>query len=773
MNYLTVTIRYGGEYKEVWDENYLLTVLYRNQKSLVLKLKDGRWIPAEGESFPDLSMSEDFFAQAASARVASERFVYSGLLEQDLAALSPDDSVGPLFAAEMLRILMDDYGLKLEVIYPYIVPCLTGNLTEAEWSSLELLQPRTAHIYRLLLQRCEKIPAARHDLRLERYHKPEGAVRTGDSITLGFLCLPNTLHACALELYGDHVFGEYPMTRDGDCWTVTFPASSEPSALWYRFRLEDSAGGAHWLCAAPDGIRSMVRPERGEGFRLTVYHQKYRTPEWFQSAILYQIFPDRFAFSSDGAAEKGIAYHQTLGQKPELYSKRTEQPRWKPRPGEDHYYPDDFYGGRLTAIQQKLPYLKSLGISCIYLNPIVEARSNHRYDCSDYMRVDPILGTNKDFQSLCAEAERIGIRVICDGVFSHTGADSIYFNRDGHYPGPGACQPERSPWDSWYIFRHFPDDYQCWWGFQDLPEVNEHDPSWQDYVVTGENSVVRHWIRLGASGWRLDVADELPDDVLQMIRNVSKEEKADALILGEVWEDAVIKESYGVRRNYALGTSLDSVMNYPFRTAVLSFLHGKTNAFDLADFLTLQQMHYPYPLYISLMNLLGSHDVERLRTSLAVEADLRKMTREEQIRVETEVSDESWKHAEKMEVLAAAIQFSIPGVPSIYYGDELGMRGTNDPFNRAPMPEDTSQALNSPFARFARIRSQSMELKTGKAFFLATDRDVLVILRFSDDRAFYTAVNRSNEDREFGIIFQNIEKRACIPAQSVLFFQSL
>ena len=458
---MTVSIQYGGEFKEIWDENYHLTILYSNQKNIVLQLKEGQWIPAEGQAFPDLSMAEEFCSQAASARVSAERFVYSGLLMQDLAALNPADSFGPVFAAEMMRILMDDYGLKLEVLYPYVAPCLSGDLTESERHSLEILQPRTAQVLQLLLQRRGRVPAARHDLRLEQFRNPVGAIKTGEQITLGFLCVPNTLTACALELYGDHVFGEYPMSRDGDRWSVTFPASSEPAALWYRFRMEDPAGGAHWLCAAPDGVRGWVRPERGEGFRLTVYHHKYQTPEWFRTSVLYQIFPDRFAFSSDGAAEEGIAYHRALGQKPELYSDRSEQLRWQPRTGEEHYYPDDFYGGRLTAIQEKLPYLKSLGVTCVYLNPIVEARSNHRYDCSDYMRVDPILGSNDDFKALCEEADRIGIRIICDGVFSHTGADSIYFNRDGHYPGPGACQDEKSPWDSWYIFRHFPDDYQC------------------------------------------------------------------------------------------------------------------------------------------------------------------------------------------------------------------------------------------------------------------------------------------------------------------------
>ena len=205
----------------------------------------------------------------------------------------------------------------------------------------------------------------------------------------------------------------------------------------------ETESSAHWLCPDETGYLGQICPRRESGFRLTVYAPDFQTPAWFRRSIMYQIFPDRFAFSNDDTAEKGIAYHVSLGQSPELHKSLDEPVRYLPRSFEQFYHPDDFYGGTLRGIREKLPYLKELGISCLYLNPIVEARSNHRYDTSDYLKVDPILGDTEDFRDLCRAAGEYGIRILCDGVFSHTGADSIYFNRDGHYPGDGACQNQQ------------------------------------------------------------------------------------------------------------------------------------------------------------------------------------------------------------------------------------------------------------------------------------------------------------------------------------------
>ena len=393
----------------------------------------------------------------------------------------------------------------------------------------------------------------------------------------------------------------------------------------------------------------------------------------------------------------------------------------------------------------------------LYLNPIVEARSNHRYDTSDYRKVDPILGTNEDLSRLCETAETMGIRVILDGVFSHTGADSIYFNRYGSYPGKGAYQGRESPFYTWYDFRNFPSEYRCWWGFKDLPEVDETNPKWQNYVITGKDSVVKTWLRRGASGWRLDVADELPDEVLSLIRASAKAEKPDALILGEVWEDAVIKESYGGRRNYALGYSLDTVMNYPFKSVVLRFAHGWLDAYDLRDFLIGQQMNYPKPMYYSLMNLLGSHDVERVRSALASTCVIKDLSREEQRNLS--FSEEALEEAIVKEKYCAAIQFAIPGVPSIYYGDEQGMCGVCDPFNRLPFREDR-QDLHDYYAELAKRRNSSTALSTGEAVFMAVSADVLLILRYiangedafglpAQNDAWLIAINRGAKDFSF------------------------
>ena len=245
--------------------------------------------------------------------------------------------------------------------------------------------------------------------------------------------------------------------------------------------------------------------------------------------------------------------------------------------------------------------------------------------------------------------------------------------------------------------------------------------------------------------------------MLRLIRLAAREEKADALILGEVWEDAVLKESYGHRRDYALGNSLDSVMNYPFRQAVLDFAHRRIDAYGLRDFLRSQQMNYPAPLYYSLMNLLGSHDVDRLRSALATDTVIRELNREEQLRLI--FTEEGLSRALVLEKLCAAIQFSIPGVPSIYYGDEQGMCGVCDPFNRLPFREGERE-LHDAYAAFAAARNAAPALATGYAEFQAANADVLLILRWirdgkdlfgqtAEDGVYLTVVNRGDREASY------------------------
>ncbi len=310
-------------------------------------------------------------------------------------------------------------------------------------------------------------------------------------------------------------------------------------------------------------------------------------------------------------------------------------------------------GRNARGIEEKLPYLASLGVTVLYLNPIFEAASNHRYDTADYTRVDPLLGRKKDFESLCEAARKRGIRIVLDGVFNHTGADSVYFDKFGNY---GTAEKYRS----WFRFgdqyRH---GYECWWDVPDLPNVEENDPSFREFLC-GEDGVVRRWLRRGASGWRLDVADELPDSLIRDIRAAMKEEKEDSLLLGEVWEDASNKVSYGALREYFLGSELDATMHYPFRTAVLDFLLGKIHAQAACDAFWTIQEHYPKENLYAALNLIGSHDRARVLTVLGGDVNALKM--------------------------AMFLQFALPGVPSIYYGDEAGMTGGTDPYNRGSFP---------------------------------------------------------------------------------------
>jgi len=732
----TYKVYFGGSYEEHWTEDGHLSVVYSDRRWVEAEQQDSRWIPVGGDeelvkqlldpACPKLT--QDYFQAAATVYAAIHECMKRGLGPDALGECCRFENM-PVAAPELVRILMDSCGFSLERAYRIAAFCC-DELTKAGLHFKELLelQPRTAHVAAILRRSFAAMPAVYHDSRDPEHRSIAGAVETGSKLRLAFTRKGGKIKHAELSVWGDGYERRYDMDVKGREYFVEIELD-EPRALWYAFYIETETS-AQWLCPDETGFVGRIYPRRESGFRLTVYKQGFDTPKWFRRSVMYQIFPDRFAFSDDDTAKKGVEYHLKHGQTPELHKSLDEPVRWQPRSFEDHYSPDDFYGGTFKGIEQKLPYLKELGISCIYLNPIVEARSNHRYDASDYSRPDPILGTTEDFVRLCKKAEEQGIRLILDGVFSHTGCDSIYFNRYGTYDSVGACQGPKSRYYSWYDFRKFPDDYRCWWGFKDLPEVIEDNEQWQKDVITGDDSVVKLWLKRGAAGWRLDVADELPDYVLEMIREHTKKVAPDAPIIGEVWEDAVIKESYGGRRTYALGSALDSVMNYPLRVAALDFIHGRRDAYALRNFLISQQMNYPKPMYYALMNLLGSHDVDRLRNALAVAVNLRSLPRDEQVKMH--FSDEAMDRALKYERLCATLQFSIPGVPSIYYGDEQGMAGVNDPFNRGVFKEGEKE-LHDFYAELAAKRNSAHALSTGHVQFDAACRDVLLILRYITD----------------------------------------
>jgi len=764
MDVVSSRVWFGGDCVEHWTSDYRLYVSYHDRRLVTAEKKNGRWTPSGGDGeylsllgSPDCpEFSQRYFSAAAEVYAAAQACLGSG---RELGRLyecftAPAD---PIAAAELLRLMMDDCAYPIEQALPTVLRCCARYAADdREIEALRPLQPRTAQVARVLREQAAWLPCAVHDSRMPEYRRPFGTLRCGEELRLGFRLLGGAVVRAELLVKGDALERRCEMHREGDRFFVSLTAPAEPAALWYVFRLETTQG-ERWLGPDAGGYNGVLSAEEPEGFRLTVFRRDFETPAWFRGSVMYQVFPDRFAFSDDGTAERGIAYHRALGQSPELHESLDEPVRYRPRSFEKDYSPDDFYGGTLKGIEEKLPYLKELGIGCLYLNPIVEARSNHRYDTSDYLKTDPILGSVEDFTRLCGKAEALGIRVMLDGVYSHTGADSLYFNRYGNYPGPGACQSRESPYYPWYDFSSYPDKYRCWWGFQDLPEVDERNAAWQDFVVTGQDSVIRQWLRRGACGWRLDVADELPDGVLAMIRRAAKEEKPDALILGEVWEDAVVKESYGSRRRYALGDALDSVMNYPLRAMLLDFIHHRADAFALRDFLIGQQMNYPRPLYYSLMNLLGSHDTDRILTAMATPVVLRGLSREAQLALPFGEKDKVL--APEREMLCAALQFALPGVPSIYYGDEQGMWGVGDPFNRQPFREGEGE-LHKYYVNLSARRNSSDALKTGEAVFDACSSDVLTVLRYVNDQrdalglpaengAWLLALNRGDAPADF------------------------
>ncbi|MCD8358624.1 MAG: glycogen/starch synthase [Oscillospiraceae bacterium] len=562
----------------------------------------------------------------------------------------------------------------------------------------------------------------------ERYRSPFGAVKCGETVTLR-LQAGDIADSAALLAGGE----AFPMQPDGDgFFSVDYTAPAEPGLVYYSFRLP---GDVYF---GKNGVGSgEMHP-----WQLTVYDPAFATPDWAQGTVIYQIFPDRYA-PGGTAFEKGVRHHRGKGRGVECHRSWDEPVKFTPTTRPD-YYPDDFYGGTLEGIRARLPALQALGVGCIYLNPIFEADSNHRYNTADYLCIDPMLGTQAEFQALCADAKACGIRIVLDGVFSHTGDDSVYFNRYGRYRTPGAYQGAESPYYTWYRFNEFLDDYRCWWGFPSLPEVDEQNPDWQEFVVTGKNAVMKKWLRQGAGGWRLDVADELPDDVISLMRRSVKETKPDALLIGEVWEDATNKVSYGEARRYALGGGLDSVMNYPLRTALLSFALGWTDAAALRDFLLGQKLNYAPPMYHVMMNHLGTHDTARLRTVLGTGDEGGGLSRAQQAAFT--LSEEQDARGRALQRLCAALQFSLPGMPCIYYGDEEGMQGFRDPFCRAPYTraaEDVS--LRDFYSALAKARNRSEILRRGDAAFAAYGRDVIAVLRYANGKAVLTVVNRGLE----------------------------
>ena len=470
----------------------------------------------------------------------------------------------------------------------------------------------------------------------------------------------------------------------------------------------------------------------GPQWQLTVYEADFSTPDHLKGGVLYQIFPDRF--------------YEGKKNKPMPFADRIYRPD---KEGEPYFWPNeqggylnmDYYGGDFAGIQEKLPYLADLGVTCIYLNPIFEAHSNHRYNTADYLKADPLLGTNEEFSQLCKAAKQHGIDIILDGVFSHTGSDSVYFNKEGRYGIGGAYHDPQSPYRNWYDFSsNYKCGYRSWWGFETLPEVNEENPDYREFIC-GKGGVIDTWLSLGASGFRLDVADELPDDFIEAIRTAIKAHGPDKYLLGEVWEDATTKQAYGVRRTYLLGKGLDAVMNYPFRNAVLSFIKGDSTLAVAEQIMNICE-HYPAPALHTLMNFMSTHDTERAITAIANEPADGKDRYWQSGRL---LGHHHYNYGVRMLCMSYAIIFTLPGIPSIYYGDEVAMQGYRDPFNRAYFSWNSSEHRIRPvLRRLAQLRRECDAFAEGSFEIVSAKCDVLHYRRVGKTQTAEIICNRSS-----------------------------
>ena len=496
---------------------------------------------------------------------------------------------------------------------------------------------------------------------------------------------------------------------------------------YYRFEMRNR-----------DGVWYYGRGENGESvcgenlpeWQLTVYKSTYKTPDFAKGNIIYHIFVDRFNRADGVKTKRKYRLHESFSESPEVVS------------ADGKYYADDFFGGNFNGIREKLDYLEELGVGIIYLSPIFKAYSNHRYDTGDYLKVDELLGTEDDFKRLLDAAHEKGMKIILDGVFNHSGADSLYFNKFGTYDSLGAYQSKSSPYYDWYYFKKFPDEYACWWGCDNVPDLNKSNKDYRA-LVFGKNGVVEKWQKLGADGWRLDVVDELPIDFVNLLIKKIKSVNKDALVIGEVWEDASTKVSYGELRPYLLGDQLDGTMNYPFMNAIIAYVRDGDEKF-FKDTVQSILENYPKETVYCLMNSLGTHDTVRIINALS---DVRAHGWSKTHKLGYKLPDSEYEKAKKKLYLASVLQFTLPGIPSIFYGDEAGLQGFDDPINRRPYPWGSEdEEILDHYRKLGRIRRENRAVFSG-GFNMRDENGLVAYERASGDDEILIAVNAGADDK--------------------------
>lgn len=513
---------------------------------------------------------------------------------------------------------------------------------------------------------------------------------------------------------------ETTLLRSPDC-------TLDKGLYFFHFELETENG----LRYTSEEMFGCTLADRFSGeWQLLVYDEEPARPD--DPGIIYHVFVDRFRKAGDVPRRPDAVYREDWGGGiPEYADVKGGFLR-----------NNSFFGGTLYGVTEKLEYIRALGASVIYLSPVAEAYSNHKYDVGDFMKVDAGFGGDRALAELTEKAASLGIRVMLDGVFNHVGDNSVYFNKYGTYPSIGAYQSKESPYADWFTFYRFPDLYECWWGVTNLPKVRK-TPEYQAFIT---EQVIPHYMRLGVGGWRLDVVDEYSGAFLEGITRAVRACDPQAPVIGEVWEDASCKVAYGERKKYFCGGRLDGVTNYPLRDALIAFLTGRDTQ-TLALTLHAQYLRYPAAHRRSLMNMLGSHDTVRIVNALAG-ADGEGLSEAERAALRlTAAQRQSAVRALKAAYLFLCAQV---GWPCLYYGDETALEGCADPFCRRPYPWGSADAeLIGYFRRCAAMRREyGLGFYTSE-YVLDAPEGVFAAVYEQETRRFLVILNGREENFSF------------------------
>ena len=558
-----------------------------------------------------------------------------------------------------------------------------------------------------------------HDSQSIKYRKPFGAVEVGQKVKLSIDIDKEIIVAVELIQFDGTKINmgmkkEY-LNNGSYRYSAEIDTIDALGVLGYYFILIDGFDRLYYGNNDEHlGGIGQIYAYNPAPYQITVY-KKSSIPDWYKEGIMYQIFVDRFCNGNEDGSINNPKPNSFI------YGRWDDTPMYI-KDHEGRILRWDFYGGNLSGIIKKLDYIKSLGVNIINLSPVFKSSSSHKYDTGDYEIIDEMFGTNEDFEQLCSAAENRGIKVILDGIFSYTSADSKYFNKMGNYDDIGAYQSPNSKYHNWYKFSRYPYRYECWWGIDGRPNLNVMSSDYIDYVINNEKSIIKKWIDLGASGWRLNVTDELPDKFIELVKNRLDSIDKDTILIGDIWDDASNKISYSKRRKYLNGKEIQSVTNYPLRESMINFVKGYIKSDKFKNKVMCLYENYPREAFWGNINIIGTSDTERILTVLDGDMQCLKMI--------------------------VVLQFTFPGVPLIYYGDEAGLIGGKDPDNRRSYPwGKENEDLIDFYRRIAHIRNSQNGLKKGDFKIFDTDEDIFAFERVYENEKIVVIVNISNAQK--------------------------